>query len=205
MRILTGSKMFLENAKDTDYLVFSDTQVERQKGQDLFIVPTDLEKVREKDGFYLVMTYIFYQELGLEYNKGNRDYFKEYFDNNINRLAELLEHTKERYINADTSWRKWWFEGATNYLANGETGITKDYIQELDNQKQAFRQARKNSPEYLDYLRNKREKECFSVIDRGKLWYDTLTQERLDELETWYNAWLQVTETKVIPERLDWL
>ena len=54
-------------------------------------------------------------------------------------------------------------------------------------------------------LRILRQEECFSVINRGQLWYSTLTEEQLAELQTWYKAWLDVTETKVIPEKLEWL
>lgn len=54
-------------------------------------------------------------------------------------------------------------------------------------------------------LRMQREQECFSVINRGTLWYDTLTDEQKEELKTWYNAWLKVTETRIIPETPKWL
>lgn len=54
-------------------------------------------------------------------------------------------------------------------------------------------------------LRNQREVECFPIINRGKLWYDTLTTEQVTELNEWYNAWLDVTETKVIPTKPSWL
>ena len=36
-------------------------------------------------------------------------------------------------------------------------------------------------------LRNMRERVCFPVINRGKLWYDSLTSEQLNELKKWYN------------------
>ena len=54
-------------------------------------------------------------------------------------------------------------------------------------------------------LRNQREVECFHIINRGKLWYDNLTTEQIAELNKWYNAWLDVTETKVIPNKPNWL
>ena len=57
----------------------------------------------------------------------------------------------------------------------------------------------------LDDLRQQRETECFSIINRGKLWYDNLTEEQLSELRIWYNAWLDVTETRVIPEMPSWI
>lgn len=57
----------------------------------------------------------------------------------------------------------------------------------------------------LNNLRNQREVECFPIINRGKLWYDTLTTEQVTELNEWYMAWLDITETKIIPTRPSWL
>lgn len=57
----------------------------------------------------------------------------------------------------------------------------------------------------LKSLRARREKECFPIINRGQLWYSTLTAEQYRELQVWYQAWLDVTETLVIPERPSWL
>ena len=57
----------------------------------------------------------------------------------------------------------------------------------------------------LEELRQQREVECFSVINRGQLWYNTLTAKQFDELQVWYKAWLDVTETKIIPEKPTWL
>ena len=57
----------------------------------------------------------------------------------------------------------------------------------------------------INYLRFLRDKYCFSIINRGSLWYDTLTDEQKEELKIWYKAWLDVTETKVIPEKLEWI
>jgi hypothetical protein len=54
-------------------------------------------------------------------------------------------------------------------------------------------------------LRERRQTECFDVIDRSKLWYDTLTEEQLSELKKWYLDWLDVTETGIIPIRPNWL
>jgi len=57
----------------------------------------------------------------------------------------------------------------------------------------------------LSALRTLREIECFPVINRGQGWYRTLTQSQLEELDDWYQAWLDVTETKIIPEKPEWL
>ena len=59
--------------------------------------------------------------------------------------------------------------------------------------------------EEVKYFREQRQRECFSIINRGKLWYDRLSNEQISELKMWYQAWLDVTETKVIPTRPKWL
>ena len=54
-------------------------------------------------------------------------------------------------------------------------------------------------------LRVRREKECFSVVNRGWIWYSTLTLSQWRELRTWYIAWLRVTETMTPPDRPSWV
>lgn len=62
-----------------------------------------------------------------------------------------------------------------------------------------------NYDEKIEELRQRREVECFPIINRGKLWYDSLTPYQISELNEWYNAWLQVTETLKAPEKPEWL
>ena len=57
----------------------------------------------------------------------------------------------------------------------------------------------------LATLRERRETECFSVINRGWIWYSCLTLTQWRELRTWYLAWLNVTNTLTVPERPSWL
>lgn len=57
----------------------------------------------------------------------------------------------------------------------------------------------------LANLRNRREYECFSVINRGELWYSRLTDAQKVELNDWYTMWLNVTDTKIIPTKPKWL
>lgn len=61
-------------------------------------------------------------------------------------------------------------------------------------------------PDEIKSLRELRDIRCFSIIDnRSQLWYNHLTEEQKQELNTWYQAWLDVTETKIIPEKPEWL
>lgn len=54
-------------------------------------------------------------------------------------------------------------------------------------------------------LRLAREIECFRFINRGPLWYNSLTEEQQKELSTWYTAWLDITETEQVPTKPEWL
>lgn len=57
-----------------------------------------------------------------------------------------------------------------------------------------------------DFLKLRRQKECFNIIDnRSQMWYNHLTQEQKNELDIWYQAWLDVTETHIIPVKPEWL
>ena len=59
--------------------------------------------------------------------------------------------------------------------------------------------------EQKEEYRRRRETECFSVINRGQLWYESVSLSQLLELRSWYKAWLNVTETMVVPEKPTWI
>jgi len=54
-------------------------------------------------------------------------------------------------------------------------------------------------------LRLRRQTECFAYVNRGQLWYATLSVKQLTELTAWYKAWLNVTDTLEVPEKPSWL
>lgn len=54
-------------------------------------------------------------------------------------------------------------------------------------------------------LRSRRTAECFSIVNRGQLWYNRLTEEQITELNVWYQSWLDVTDTMVVPNKPEWL
>lgn len=57
----------------------------------------------------------------------------------------------------------------------------------------------------INKLRSRRASECFPVINRGAPWYNRLTAGQVAELDAWYQSWLDVTETKIVPEKPQWL
>lgn len=69
--------------------------------------------------------------------------------------------------------------------------ILADYVQTVE--------------EYIEILRQRREKECFAIVNRGQLWYDALTDIQKLELKNWYDLWLNVTKTNFVPEKPYWL
>ena len=80
------------------------------------------------------------------------------------------------------------------YLSDDNVLVKSDDKQkEIENQRE------------LVNLRSQREKVCYPIINRGELWYSRLTADQKEELDTWYQAWLDVTETKVAPEAPEWL
>lgn len=57
----------------------------------------------------------------------------------------------------------------------------------------------------LAKIRQTRKTECFSVVNRGKVWYENLTESQYNELETWYQEWLDAPQTGYIPVKPEFL
>lgn len=103
-----------------------------------------------------------------------------------------------------------YFDGALsmaeeNYkIANGYNGAL--YFEEyMHTEEYRQKEAQWRDAHELKDLRTRRENECFSVINRGYLWYMKLSESQLDELNKWYNDWLDVTKTRSIPKKPDWM
>ena len=80
------------------------------------------------------------------------------------------------------------------YLSDSNELVKSDDKQKgIDNQRE------------MTFLRSQREKVCFPYVNRGYMWYSKLTNEQKEELDVWYQAWLDVTDTKTIPEKPEWL
>ena len=76
---------------------------------------------------------------------------------------------------------------------NGRLILDKDKLEILNDERVA------------NDLRHKREKACFPYVNRGEMWYSRLSSKQKKDLCAWYQAWLDVTDTKVIPEKPEWL
>ena len=87
------------------------------------------------------------------------------------------EYNKTRSFKSETAW-KWNYE-----LNTFELVATPNHVA----------------------LRLAREVECFKFVNRGPLWYSTLSEDQQEELSSWYRAWLDVTETGQVPTKPEWL
>lgn len=108
-----------------------------------------------------------------------------------------------------------------NYVIVGESNVCNIEVEEPEGFSPDKFQAWKYDGEKLVYdmeqaqkiqnnyrkneIRARREKECFSYVNRGTLWYNKLTPEQDIELQNWYDAWLEAPETLIIPKKLEWL
>ena len=100
------------------------------------------------------------------------------------------------------------------YLLNDNLPISSDEIQpgltEISEYEYQYRAMHIESSiadtiDKVDMYRSIRSQVCFPIINRGQLWYDKLTDEQKEELSKWYNDWLNVTITLVMPEAPEWL
>ena len=84
-----------------------------------------------------------------------------------------------------------------HFEVNFEAYQVKDGVLIFDEDKRS----QLDNQHILDDLRFEREQQCFPIINRGQLWYEMLSETQVAELQLWYQAWLDVTETLLIPER----
>lgn len=89
-------------------------------------------------------------------------------------------------------------------VKNPQEDIIIGYSQLIDGKIKLNKQ-KYNEDMKLLTLRIRREEECFNIVNRGEVWYNTLSQEQKEELQEWYQAWLNVTDTKKIPTKPSWL
>ena len=167
---------------------------------------------------------VFNEDKTQEIEQDKIDYSKYQLENDV-----IIHHIKEQPFIA----RETHYEVIAEY-PNGGKDVKEvvdvegqEYIPEHDEEEKILKLVR--LPEYVEpepipvddltWLRNEREGVCFTVINRGKLWYDNLTEQQLQELDEWYHAWLDITDTyqkeldkngsvdkeQIIPEKPEWL
>jgi hypothetical protein len=109
----------------------------------------------------------------------NLGYLKTPFMPEAENALEISEeeYKKTRSFKSETAWR-WNYETKTFELVPSPS---------------------------LMALRFAREVECFKFLNKSPMWFNRLTESQQAELTEWYQAWLDVTETQVIPTKPEWL
>lgn len=108
------------------------------------------------------------------------------------------------------------YSNACNYSAQNGYTIKEIEPDEQGRRFQIIEIPPLTDEQILEQLRYRREEECFPYINRGVLWYNTLTTEQQQqELNTWYQAWLNVPQAyleikptdieTIIPAKPNWL
>lgn len=116
----------------------------------------------------------------------------------MNENKEIIQDDFEYFENALS------MEEENYKIVNGYNGAL--FLEEYTGTEEYSRKAAAwRAKHELNELRRRREQECFSVINRGYLWYMQLSDAQLKELNGWYTAWLDVTETQIIPQKPEWM
>lgn len=92
-------------------------------------------------------------------------------------------------------------DDSAHFVAHFQSYHLQDSVLIFD----AEKQAESENAAAVAALRIRREQTCFPVINRGELWYKHLSAEQTAELDAWYQAWLDVTETRIIPDMPGWI
>lgn len=139
----------------------------------------ELTKVDTEKGYLIhdTITYIEPEVLGIE-EQGHYETVKEY-ENGGKDVQWVVDVVGQQHI--------------------PEHEVTENILVYIPYTKKELQEHKK------DQLRIQREAECFPIINRGKLWYDSLSAEQLIELQEWYENWLNVTESMEIPTAPNWL
>ncbi len=113
-------------------------------------------------------------------------------DYDVNEIREPREYVKKpvKEINPDT--------GEEIVVGEEEILVEREYDDYVEI-------VRRSDEQIIDDLRRQREYECFPYINRGSLWYNTLTESQKSEFQEWYSSWLNVTETLIPPNKPEWL
>lgn len=108
------------------------------------------------------------------------------------------------------------YEDIVEKLPNGSVQVWKDLVTPAVEAKEAYDEyedievyvlytEEELKERTINKLRARRERECFIYVNRGAVWYDGLSAAQRRELDVWYKAWLDVTETLTSPQKPEWL
>ena len=131
---------------------------------------------------------------------GIAEWWQTHREYNVNEIREPREYVKKPITETVVEIDDEAGEEISKEIVVGEEEILvereyNDYVEIV----------RRSNDQIIEDLRMRREYECFPFVNRGSLWYDTLTADQKAEFQEWYQAWLNVTETLVAPIKPEWL
>lgn len=150
----------------------------------------DIHRAESLDGWYYYDNNIIFHPLL---------YKKIFFMLDANSTIQGISNSKDNDLTVETQYTTKEFEELF-----GQFNLTNGKYKYINNEV-VYIEENPLSSSVLQQLRSMRETECFSIINRGQLWYFLLTKAQLQELKEWYQAWLDVTETGIVPEKPYWL
>lgn len=59
--------------------------------------------------------------------------------------------------------------------------------------------------EQKNIIRRLRANRVFPIINRSAFWFNSLTERKKQDIQDWYQEWLDAPDNLVIPERPSWL
>lgn len=99
-----------------------------------------------------------------------------------------------------------------NDLENAHFYKYENGILIFDIDKKTEMETKRNLNMQLGQLRAQRQTECFDVINQNYVidgqsvtWFDTLTDDQKEEATAWIQAWRDVTDTLIEPDKPSWL
>ena len=126
-----------------------------------------------------------------------------YYTSNLNKVVQI---SQEEISDLDSeSFRIIQVSSMPVYDSLRQELYVQNGIVSVANKSFTPSQLREIEAQEIINLRAQRESECFPIVNRGYVWYETLTLEQIEELKVWYQAWLDVTATKIIPTKPSWL
>ena len=59
--------------------------------------------------------------------------------------------------------------------------------------------------EQKNIIRRLRKNRVFPIINRSQMWFNSLTEEQKQDIQIWYQDWLNAPQTLKMPKRPSWL
>lgn len=59
--------------------------------------------------------------------------------------------------------------------------------------------------EQKNIIRRLRKNRVFPIINRSQMWFNSLSEQQKQDIQIWYQQWLDAPNTLIMPKRPNWL